>query len=234
MFAKKREPSEKKPTANIRSDEEWRVEQRKNWRRQLWLQWILAATAVVASIVGIFTLIILKRTLEITTDQLHRSQRPWIGITDLIITDPLTFDNNGARITVRANLKNYGNSPANTTYPVADIVIGKDQQAAKALQQSLCSFSILDVMNKAEVGNTLFPNQEVQTPLLPQTIRWEDMKGGKTAKTNMSLVGCVMYLDQFGKSHRTNFFYFFVPFQFLPEGVVEGIFRLNFMGNHAD
>jgi hypothetical protein len=56
----------------------------------------------------------------------------------------------------------------------------------------------------------------------------------KTERTGMSFVGCVMYFDQFGKSHRTNFSYYFVPGRFLPEGVVKGEFRLNFMGNHAD
>jgi hypothetical protein len=56
------------PAEPIATDQQWRSDQRENWRRQLWPQWVLAGTAVVASVIGIYTLHILNRTLKATED----------------------------------------------------------------------------------------------------------------------------------------------------------------------
>jgi hypothetical protein len=44
--------------------------------------------------------------------QLEMSERPWVSLDDFTVDSPLTFDNAGAHVTIRYEIKNTGRSPA--------------------------------------------------------------------------------------------------------------------------
>ena len=49
---------------------------------------------------------------SITRKELELSQRPWVSLENFSIASPLTFDRNGARVTIGWEVKNTGHSPA--------------------------------------------------------------------------------------------------------------------------
>ena len=94
------------PADYIAREEKWHSEQRQNWRSQLWPQWVLAGTAIIASAVGLVTLNLVRSTVNITRDQLHISDRPWVGIIGpVIIAKPLRFDTDGGELIIKALMK---------------------------------------------------------------------------------------------------------------------------------
>src|SRR3972149_10810156 len=60
------------PPSSKAYEEKWSAEQRASLRTPLWPQRLLAATAIVTSVIGLCTLYILKNTLELNREQLQR------------------------------------------------------------------------------------------------------------------------------------------------------------------
>src|SRR5215470_5382677 len=58
------------------------------------------------------TAIAAKTSADVAEKTLVATQRPWIGFKGFRIAEPLTFDPNGARITVTYEVENTGHSPA--------------------------------------------------------------------------------------------------------------------------
>jgi hypothetical protein len=213
-------------------EDRWRTEEKRNWRNQLWPQWLLAGTASLTMVGGIFSVFILHRTLQATRDQasatiaqLHASQRPWVGIVESMITvDELAFGDT-TLVRPKFTLKNMGVSVANSVDPIMVLMSGKMEQIQKSQREIYC----LPAKAPSPLTDTIFPEQEK----LVQNITFEL---GRTAiitdqqgKTVMWLVGCIYYWDQFQKPHRTPVLYVFETSgrvnSIRPQGKVRGYFK---------
>jgi hypothetical protein len=73
---------------------------------------LLALFAFVQSLVTGLQIKPLRTTADTARKELELSQRPWVSLENFSIESPLTFDNNGAHVTIGYEVRNTGRSPA--------------------------------------------------------------------------------------------------------------------------
>lgn len=227
------------PPDAIVSEMQWRADQRTNWTKQLWPQWILAATAIVASLGGIISLMLLKSSLvatqiaayaakqstEIAVKQLEISQRPWIGITEAVIATPLVVSPIKSEISIRFMLKNSGVSIANKVNISGHTVLGGSTAAIKN-EELWCR--TWKPQSSAGVGYLMLPG-EIKTRTTGFTFEGPKIEIDEAGLTQMWLSGCIFYFDQLEKLHRTPFRYILVTNDgkgaFRPSGTIHGTLK---------
>jgi hypothetical protein len=198
-------------------------------------EWLmLIFTAVIATSTSIYTCYSAGQW-RIMRDQLHLSQRPWVGIREPIIIDkPLTFDSQGALIIIRVEMENAGTSPANWVFPIVDMNLGDTLDEVIRKQEQVCSWHATTTQ---QFGPMMLPNRKVTTEPINILVNWPKIRLDKKGDTFVWLVGCLRYLDQFKILHKTRILYTYATATeswFKPQGTVSGEFKQYFLGNSAD
>jgi len=187
-------------------------------QQQLRLAKILNSITAIGTVVGILGLLYLYAYLQATKksanaaeqsarvakDTLVTINRPWIGIEGIP-----TVRKNSEHWYIDFSVKNFGNSPALYAVPLSGLVTTAEE-VNKALERYCTEGEKRTSSGEdnsgplGEHGYVLFPDKiaQLQTPL--QTAA---MLGNQ--QNIASFVGCVTYVDQFGKRpvHHTSFCY---------------------------
>jgi hypothetical protein len=156
-----------------------------------------------------------QEQLSSMRNQLEATNRPWIQIMDAIVSEPLKFDNNQARIGVVLAIRNIGHSPAVHIIPQVKLVMPKlDQMPGEAIKQQhlTCTPDPVEAMPL-----TLFPNQSSADawPFALQVSFAPDLDGGifsppdsKEKFVQPMIVGCIDYrIAGSDNHHQTGFIY---------------------------
>jgi hypothetical protein len=207
------------PHTGVEGDEEqWKNDQREYWGRQIKAQWWLNGITIVAGLIALVGLCVIYRSLKethIATNaataqaktaqaQLELSERPWITVSNPVITGSLTVDNNGvASTSVSVIIKNIGKSPARifpqwelTSYNQADDVLSKMCHQSPPWQHQK------EVPRLEALGPILFPDGD--PPPINLGLPGKLMSiAPRTYLVIPSVVGCIIY-----KSFTTDEIYY--------------------------
>lgn len=151
------------------------------------------------------------------------SERPWV-YADVMLAKPLTYDVNGASITVRFILRNVGHSPAaSTLINMAAYPQGAPSRASDPIleQKKLCDPMRLYPPDPHAGGFTLFPNQTPPTEDMTVTISRKEISDTQVAEIKRwrlakplnflapIIVGCIDYRFEFSPNthHQTGFIF---------------------------
>lgn len=128
------------------------------------------------------TAIAAKKSADVAEKTLVATQRPWIGFKSFWIAEPLTFDVNGARISVTYELENTGNSPAESiNINVLTFNMPSDLSQPGATQAK----QIEEIKNRPphpllRTGYVLFPGQTIQQTITAYVTKDEIEKAAQT------------------------------------------------------
>jgi hypothetical protein len=197
--------------------------------RQLNVAIGLNIITLITAIAGLFGLYILYGTLELTQIQtgtaqqeLELSKRPWV-FADIMLAKDLTYNVNGANITLRFVLHNIGNSPAAATWVnlVAFDMMFEGKSSPIDEQRKLCDPMRTYKPDPHAVGFTIFPGQIIQqdisTSISGKEINEVNAAILRLIKKPISnfrsrlypmIVGCIDYQFEFAPGHhQTPFMY---------------------------
>jgi hypothetical protein len=169
--------------------------------------------AVVAGVQGFFMLRADKTariaanaardSADVANKTLIETQRPWVSIIEMGL-GPLIYDDQGARITITAQMKNVGSVPAiNINLNAAVYLIGKRLDVIEA-QQTVCE----EVKRwKAAAGPALFPSDTISAsiniPISKSDIEEYSIEIPGVGRTiTPVIVGCADYVIPIDGSHR--------------------------------
>lgn len=155
--------------------------------------------------------------------EFEMSERPWVYV-DTALLKPLTYDVNGANITMRFILHNVGHSPAtNTQINMVAYAEGAPNHASDPLveQKKLCDPMRSYPPSAHEGGFTLFPAQISAVEDMTVTISRREISDTQLAQMNRSrlkkpidflspiIVGCIDYRVEFSPTvhHQTGFIF---------------------------
>jgi hypothetical protein len=191
------------PVTPSAEDRAWRDAQKRYWKKQIRvakaLNWITAITMLV----GVAGAIFLYRQTRTAIDQLHLSQQPWVAITEVMITKPLTFHSDETvEIGFQMILKNVGHSPAAVNYVVRHVVLSYNPEDARIKQRESCVGGVAFGAGTLLQGDTR-TMAEITFRLGKNDIRFSN------GVTEMWLVGCIAYVDQLGTWYPKPFIYKF-------------------------
>ena len=207
------------PTHRYTTEEEWYTEQRRNWRRQLWPQWTLAATAVIASAIGIGTLIIVKGTLDATKDTADAAkaqaaaaqtateiakrtfdenvntfqldQRAWVGMKSLSFRGQVKL---GSELYAVIQIENTGKTPA------LEVTVNKALSFKSPTKETFAQLPKVG----AFANFVIAPNGTFATvQMLSNNWTEDDIK--RLNKDTAYIFGRIFYRDVFGHGRQTWF-----------------------------
>jgi hypothetical protein len=100
-------------------------------------------------------------------------------------------------------------------------------------QREVCSWPA----QKQRVGNVIFPSQEITSMPITSHVNWPRIYSNAKGLTQMWIVGCIPYWDQFGIFRQTEVFYMYNFLtgdgEFKPTGTIKGTLEPYFSGNIA-
>jgi hypothetical protein len=147
----------------------------------------------------------------VASQTLIASNRPWISIEPTIASD-LIWADEGARITIKFNLKNIGHAPADVVTPITSAIYlmtpGHMDPAGR--QKELCATPKFPW--RGLFGFTIFPDETDDTEANTESIARKDIdaafyrENGQIVEITPALIGCVKYrhaLDDL--EHQTGF-----------------------------
>jgi len=216
------------------SEEEHRATERDYWRRSLRKQRNLNVITFLAAIAGLAGIWVLWGTLKTAKDQataaktqtqtaqqeFELSERPWVYFANVALVKPLTYDPNGAQISLQFSLKNIGHSPAAATW-INLTAFAEHAPDFITEQKKLCDPIRSYPPSSHAIGYTIFPGQEIvlgETVYVPRkqieaevaywTNRFKNAKGKTTIPLFPVVVGCVDYRFEFAPGHHQTPFVF--------------------------
>lgn len=139
------------------------------------------------------------------------TQRPWVSA-DVSLAGPLTYDGNGANISLELLLTNSGHTPALYVWPWIVPYLLKTGRDPRDEQKVRCDEVRNRPFSHSELG-VMIAAQQTFPITLTTTIRKDEIEGSRfqTGERVMSpiIVGCVNYQFTFGerKRHQTGFIY---------------------------
>jgi hypothetical protein len=134
--------------------------------------------------------------------QLEAEQRPWLSLAGLRMTGPLTFDANGANISVQYQLKNTGHSPAMQVWLESELYVesrfGLD---ARAERGRLCDKIVEQETPSFNIGETIFPGDDFvrQWNLQAPKASIDESRSQLGGIFALDVVACVAYRSSFSK-----------------------------------
>jgi hypothetical protein len=130
---------------------------------------LLALFAFVQSFVTGLQIKPLRNTADTARKELELSERPWVSLQDFSIESPLTFDSNGARVTIGWVLKNTGRSPAIRGFWQSDFFLqfGEVPSPVKK-RDDACKVAAYrsTVVTDSRITETWFPGDETKRTLV--------------------------------------------------------------------
>jgi hypothetical protein len=194
------------------SDEHLRAEQSRNWRRQLWPQWVLAGTAVVASVIGIYTLNILNRTLKATESAVDAAniqanaamenvnifrvdQRAWVGVKQMIFRGQVKP---GSELFAIIQVQNTGKTPA------LEVSINHTLTFSKPTKEHFAKLPKIGNFGKMAIAP-----DGIYVAVQMFSGKLSEIEIEKLNKDIPYVVGRISYKDVFGGDHQTWFCSFY-------------------------
>src|SRR5271157_2983162 len=140
------------------------------------------------------------RQWQVMEKQLHQSERPWVGA-DILITQPLVFDQRGAVLGLTIRLKNVGHSVAQFVSVWMSLKFGAPDLSEL---ERLCAIPKSPTNFNSDYGYLLFPDQQVdayQPVIAPPKEIAEAVKGPIVGKVLPYLLVCIDYRSAFEPLH---------------------------------
>jgi hypothetical protein len=140
------------------------------------------------------------RQADAVEKQTRISVRPWVGLTDdmnPIQTTRVAFNKDGdASVTYEIISKNYSNSAATGVTAHAQLLISEDiPYIFGAALDEACSDNYVSLSSWG--GSVLFPGKSQHVIKSASSVNRSVIKVGTEGKTEVWLVGCIGYRDQF-------------------------------------
>jgi hypothetical protein len=177
-----------------------------------WLTWFTGIMAV--GTLGLFVVtyiaaVAAKRSADVARDTLIAAQRPWVSVQGIEIRGPLTFEDGEARIDLRFNLKNVGNSPARRVSINAKLIISNNVSVLAEQRRFADHFRRNPAHNEIRPEVTLWPGETLDFPRLvfmqgddmPRIKEWADRASPHPIALPL-LIGCVDYEFTFAEGHH--------------------------------
>jgi hypothetical protein len=98
-----------------------------------------------------------KASADTAVKELELSERPWVDAS-FSLDGPLSFNVNGANITLKIDLRNTGHSPALSTTISPLTLIGRNGNNAASYREKVCQDATRMVSTFPRFGVALFPN----------------------------------------------------------------------------
>lgn len=195
-------------------EEKWRVQQRENWRRQLFPQWALVGVSLGGVIAAFITLNILSQSMEATKDQaasaklaaemakksvdisintFQQDQRAWVGVKNIRM---IRFEMNKP-IIIEITIHNSGKTVARAVSSVVHII-----QARGRIDINKAA---MDLAIDRSDNLVLFPNTELtrtRESFSPTEEKFTSMQGNAS---QLYAFGDIKYVDIFGNARLTEF-----------------------------
>jgi hypothetical protein len=126
-----------------------------------------------------------KRSTDIAAGALIAQQRPWVSFKLVEPGDNLTYDENGARISLRYRLENTGRTPAQRVWiSVVSFTLRENSQQPIAAQEAQIQSVRTRRADQRRFGHVLFPGQTIDQLITcyvpPQQIDQIMASGGTT------------------------------------------------------
>lgn len=207
--------------------------------RPSFTDYVVAAFTVVLVGVSIYQGSVMRGQLAESQQEFTANHRPWMNIAENIkVIQPLTFNNEGATVTVQYSVKNGGTAPARYTNTVSKLSIGTAQSPQLDQQKAItfCGTGNVSLfIGLAQVGIPLIlPGDVLGTTQITLTLAKENFEiTNNTYGVRVYWFGCIAYSDEFGKPHGTAFVMEYVSDGkgvFPPTGVVQGTFMQTGIG----
>lgn len=185
----------------------------------IWLGRISGIAAATAA--GIYTYYA-GQQWGIMREQLKSQDRPWVGVSQLVVVRPLARN---AAMQVNVRLKNWGKSPALYIVPHVILVPVFPKQTIEELLNAHDRTCLQAMPNWDDTregfivfpdeDDSMFPVVSLDVGLTPSQIDFLNAVPGATSAPAPSLgiwlLGCIDYFDQHKFAHRTRFCRFFIP-----------------------
>jgi hypothetical protein len=144
---------------------------------------------------------------RISREALAASQRPWLSLTDIRLTDPLTFHpQNGWRVSLAFKFLNVGGSPAFNVMPNFKVLVARDMNLPAVHQE----FSEeLRGRNDFNFGQVIFPGQpgeqhvtsDITLDEFALAMEWPNDQ----RLLHPTIIGALTYRSVSGSKHLTGF-----------------------------
>jgi hypothetical protein len=144
---------------------------------------------------------------RISREALAASQRPWLSLTDVRLTDPLTFHpQNGWRVSLAFNFLNVGGSPAFNVIPEFKVMVARNMNLPVVHQEFA---EELRGRNDFNFGQVVFPGQageqHVASDITLDEFALAREWPNDERLLHPTIIGAITYRSASGSKHLTGF-----------------------------
>jgi hypothetical protein len=175
--------------------------------------------------------------VQVAAEDLRRSHRAWVGLHESEMTNPLVFDDSGARFKIRLVAMNGGDSVAKRLAMKVNftVVPGPHEDPRTMVEVAPPEKGFADFVTSGGFGVFLLPSY---TFTFNHEGSLNSFAVGKDGTVAAFLSVSFVYSDEFGLSHTTSLLMKYATESgggnFLPQGTINGAFEVYAIGGHAD